>query len=89
MLGVKYNKNAAQIASSIKNGVSGSVKSATFLSMLLSFSSAIALVKIFQMFDFFVYFSVDLPNNYRQMLDIFSSNILNDFPNIFKFMVDD
>lgn len=89
MLGVKYNKNAAQIASSIKNGVSGSVKSATFLSMLLSFSSAIALVKIFQMFDFFVYFSVDLPNNYRQMLDIFSSNLLNDFPNIFKFMVDD
>lgn len=89
MLGVKYNKNAAQTASSIKNGVSGSVKSATFLSMLLSFSSAIALVKIFQMFDFFVYFSVDLPNNYRQMLDIFSSNLLNDFPNIFKFMVDD
>jgi len=88
-LGVKYNKNAAQIASGIKNGVSGSVKSATFLSMLLSFSSAVALVKIFQMFDFFVYFSIDLPNNYRQMLDIFSSNLLNDFPNIFKFMVDD
>lgn len=57
--------------------------------MLLSFSSAVALVKIFQMFDFFVYFTVDLPQNYRRMLDIFSSNLLNDFPNIFKFLVDD
>ena len=86
---ITYDKDLEDRLSTIKGGVSGSIKSATFLSMLLSFSSAVALVKIFQMFDFFIYFSVDLPNNYKRMLEIFSSNLLNDFPNIFRFLVDD
>lgn len=64
ILRVVYNRESEARFSTIKNGVSGSIKSATFLSMLLSISSAVALVKIFQMFDFFVYFTVDLPTNY-------------------------
>lgn len=34
-------------------------------------------------------FSVQHPKNFKKFLEVFSSNFLKDFPNIFTFLVDD
>lgn len=65
------------------------LKSATFLTMIVSLSASIALIKIFQMMDYMVLFSVVHPDNFQKFVDVFSSNFINDIPNLFKFFVDD
>lgn len=65
------------------------LKSATFLTMIVSISASIALIKIFQMMDYMVLFSVAHPNNFQKFVDVFSSNFFSDFPNLFTFLVDD
>lgn len=41
------------------------------------------------MLDFMLFFSVIHPKNFEKFLNIFASNFLNDFPNIFAFWFDD
>lgn len=64
------------------------LKSMTGVTMVVSIGSAIALIKIFQMMDYMILFSVVHPVNFSRFVDIFSTNILNDLPNIFTFFVD-
>lgn len=65
------------------------MKSATMLTMLVSLSSSIALVKIFQMMDYMLFFNVALPPIFAKFLEIFSTNFFNDFPNLLIMFVDD
>lgn len=70
--------------------VSGPVmQSATTFTMLLSFTSAVALLKIFQMMDYMVLFSVVQPDNFRKFVEILTSNIFDYIPNVFKGLADD
>jgi hypothetical protein len=70
--------------------VSGPVmKSATTFTMLLSFTSAVALLKIFQMMDYMVLFTVIQPDNFRKFVEILTSNIFDYIPNVFKGLTDD
>jgi hypothetical protein len=70
--------------------VSGPVmKSATSFTMLLSFTSAVALLKIFQMMDYMVLFSVMHPENFQRFVEILTSNIFDYIPNVFKVLTDD
>jgi len=65
--------------------VSGPVmKSATTFTLLLSFTSAVALLKIFQMMDYMVLFTVIHPDNFRKFVEILTSNIFDYIPNVFK-----
>jgi hypothetical protein len=65
------------------------MKTATAFTMMLSVGASIALIKIFQMMDYMILFSVVHPFNFSQFVQIFSSNFFNDFPNIFNNFVDD
>lgn len=70
--------------------VSGPVmKSATSFTMFLSFTSAVALLKIFQMMDYMVLFSVIHPENFQKFVEILTSNIFDYIPNVFKVLTDD
>lgn len=65
------------------------MKSATMLTMLVSLSSSIALIKIFQMMDYMLFFNVSLPPIFAKYLEIFSTNFFNDFPNLMIMFVDE
>lgn len=84
-----YDPDTDPERSSAKDVSSIALKSMSFLTMIISLGASIALIKIFQMMDFMLYFEVTHPNNFISFLSMMSSNFLNDFPNIFKFLVDD
>lgn len=86
---VNYDPDADPDNSSVKDVSGIALKSMSFLTMIISLGASIALIKIFQMMDFMLYFEVTHPFNFIRFLEIMSSNFLNDFPNIFKFLVDD
>lgn len=80
--GVKQMESIGQVATP-------ALKSASLITMLFSITSAIALIKIFQMMDYMVFFSVNLPINFQKFIEIMSSNFFSDLPNIMQFLVNE
>lgn len=86
---VNYDPASDPEKSSVRDVSSIALKSMSFLTMIISLGASIALIKIFQMMDFMLYFEVKHPSNFIRFLELMSSNFLGDFPNIFRFLVDD
>lgn len=81
---------SAQNRLDIANKVTGSaMKTVTLSTMLISLPVAIMLIKIFQLVDFLVYFSVLIPENFKQFLEIMSNEFFKTIPNPFVALVDD
>lgn len=70
-------------AENVKGASKGIARVASIFSMVMSLSSSIALIKIFQMIDYTIFFNVQHPRNLIAFIDTFSTNILNDIPNLF------
>lgn len=81
--------SGAAALEAIGNFSAPAIKSATLLTMLVSMGSSIALIKIFQMMDYMLFFNVNLPPIFGKYLEIFSTNFFNDFPNLLIMFVDD
>ena len=67
---------AGQGASVATNGMTAAL-------MIISFNSALILIKIFQMLDFFVFLNLDLPLNVQKFMEFFDLELFNIVPNVF------
>lgn len=76
-------------ANSAKDVGSAMMKAGTASVMILSLASAVALVKIFQMMDYMLFFSVTLPKNFERFVDMIKSDLFSFVPNPFKSLTDD
>lgn len=86
---ISYDPDFKAGLNMISGASAAALKSVSLATMVFSMSSSIALIKIFQMMDFMLFFSVLHPKNFQLFLELFNSNFLNDFPNIFAFCYDD
>ena len=73
---MNYDPSSDVSNSSVKDVSGIALKSVSFLTMIFSIGASIALIKIFQMMDFMLYFEVVHPTNFIRFLEIMSSNFL-------------
>ena len=52
--------------------------------MVVSFNSALVLIKIFQMLDFFIFLNLDLPLNVQKFMEFFNLELFDIVPNPFE-----
>lgn len=87
---INNNYQALQLdAKAVKSTSTMVVKIVTILMMVVGFSSAVALIKLFQMIDYYTFINVKHPKNFLMVVSILSNNVLNDVPNFFHVLVDD
>ena len=86
---INYDPKSDATLNAIGNSTQTGMKVMSFIMVLMSITSAVALFKLFQMMDFMILFSVTHPRNFKKFLEIFSSNLLNDLPNVLIMFVDD
>ena len=70
-------------------GTNTIAKAVVVAALLLSISSALALIKIQQMLDFLLFLNVSHPSNVKSFLQIFSQSVFQDLPNGLSFLTDD
>ena len=61
---------------------------ATVVYFVFSTSSALILLKLFQMIDYLVFFNVETPRNLNIFIEFMGQSPIEDFPNFFKFLAD-
>lgn len=89
VLNVNFDNEAGRKIDMANKVASSAMKTVTLSTMLISLPVAIMLIKIFQLVDFLVYFSVIIPDNFKVFLDIMSNEFFKSIPNPFKAFVDD
>lgn len=77
---------AALVASA--EAASTSIKVITIIYYLVSTSSALVLLKLFQMIDYLVFFNVETPRNLNIFIEFMGKSPIEDVPNFFKFLAD-
>lgn len=82
---INYYENAAVKATvkAVGSGISLLSKILTMIISFLSLNTAIILIKIFQMIDFFLLINVNPPTNVKEFINYFQSNVLDFMPNVF------
>lgn len=85
------NKEEARAATqkSIKKSGGFIIKFVTIGSMLISFPQAVALVKLFQMIDYFTFLNIRHSAIFLLIVRTLSNNIFNEIPNLFTVLTDD
>lgn len=81
--------SVGQTLENINSFAGPTMRSVTTLTMLTSFSSSVALIKIFQMMDYMLFFNVGFPPIFGKYLEIFSTDFFNNFPNVLIMFVDE
>lgn len=81
---ISYYENKAITAAVQNLGKSISILTIilTIVLSLISFNTAVILIKLFQMIDFILLINVKLPTNVTVFMNFFQSNVLDFFPNI-------
>lgn len=59
------------------------------VSLIFSFTSAVALIKLFQIIEYYQYLNVIKPKVFIFVMEILSNNLLKNIPNYFLFLTDD
>lgn len=75
------------VATAAKVGNSG-LKITSILYYLVSTTTSLFLLKLFQMIDYLVFFNVDHPRNLKVFLSVMGSGPIEDIPNFFSFLAD-
>lgn len=78
------NETVESVISLTTKTISLLSKILTLILAFFSLNTAIILIKIFQMIDFFTLINVNPPQNVKNFMSYFQSNVLDFVPNIFK-----
>lgn len=76
-------------AESIKGSAGFVIKLISIVATVTALSSAVVLIKLFQMIDYLMLLSVIQPNNVLLMVGALSQNLLSDIPNLFTQLSDE
>jgi hypothetical protein len=84
-----FSSGDEEALKSAGTATSGATSAVVVVMTLVSASSAVALIKIFQMIDYMVFYNVPHPRNLISYMEVLSSPLLDYIPNPFESISDD
>ena len=80
-----FSDSTVDTIDKFKQGVTTSLKILNIALLLTSASMGVAVLKVFQAFDYLRFINIDLPVNVERFLDYFDGNMLDIMPALFEF----
>lgn len=83
-----YSLNDEKAVGTVGKITNGGLKITSILYYLVSTTTSLFLLKLFQMIDYLVFFNVDHPRNLKVYLGVMGKGPIEDIPNFFSFLAD-